>query len=57
MRAATMPVANVLEQALESGAEIMEKVTSTFNFVGPRGKRMDFCSDCCGSNGNDCQPT
>lgn len=47
---------NAIEQALVAGGEIVEKVSSAFNFVGPRGVRTDFCSDCCGSNGNSCQP-
>ena len=56
MNIAAMQQATALEQALEASAELVGKITTTFNFVGPRGKRIDFCSDCCGSNGNDCVP-
>lgn len=56
MNTATMPQLNAVEQAMEASAQIVEKITTAFNFVGPRGKRLDFCSDCCGSNGNDCLP-
>ena len=56
MTTAVMNEVNALEQAMEAGMQIAEKVSEAFNFVGPRGKRADFCSDCCGSNGNDCSP-
>jgi hypothetical protein len=47
---------SAIEEVLEASAQIAEKIVSAFNFVGPRGTRKDFCSDCCGSNGNDCVP-
>ena len=48
-------------QAIESSIAFnhatLEKLGSVFNFVGPRGKQQaEFCSDCCGSNGNSCNP-
>jgi hypothetical protein len=56
MTTAVMNDVDAIEQAMEAGAKIAEKIASTFNFISPRGIRKDFCSDCCGSNGNSCQP-
>jgi hypothetical protein len=57
MSTAVMHEIDVIEAAINANAAIVEKITSAFEFIGPRGKRADFCSDCCGSNGNSCQPS
>lgn len=56
MNTQVMIETNAVEEIMEANVALMEKIATTFNFVGPRSKRADFCSDCCGSNGNDCVP-
>lgn len=56
MHAATMNNVNFIEASIAASNEAIEKLGTVFNFVGPRGKQAALCSDCCGSNGNDCAP-
>lgn len=57
MHAATLNNVNFIEASISASNAVVEKLGNAFNFVGPRGAQTALCSDCCGSNGNDCAPT